>query len=237
MAATHLIEDYISSHHTDVMPSAASKKTGKVKPVPVDEDIHSDDVNSGPGSGSDSDDSNHSDSDSDSLDSDSPRKRRRTEPKDVQIVDDDDSDDDEDDVPKVIQSAYSVASRIKPQKSQADKKAEAVKATLPEPTTGVTVSTDSNTTFESLGVRPWLVQSLANMAIKRPTAIQRESIPMLLKGRDCIGGSRTGSGKTVAFSVPILQQWAENPSAIFGVILTPTRQDCPLTLARFHLIY
>lgn len=224
MAATHLIEDYISSHHTDVMPSAASKKTGKVKPVPVDEDIHSDDVNSGPGSGSDSDDSNHSDSDSDSLDSDSPRKRRRTEPKDVQIVDDDDSDDDEDDVPKVIQSAYSVASRIKPQKSQADKKAEAVKATLPEPTTGVTVSTDSNTTFESLGVRPWLVQSLANMAIKRPTAIQRESIPMLLKGRDCIGGSRTGSGKTVAFSVPILQQWAENPSAIFGVILTPTRE-------------
>jgi ATP-dependent RNA helicase DDX49/DBP8 len=61
------------------------------------------------------------------------------------------------------------------------------------------------------------------MAIRRPTAIQRESIPMLLKGRDCIGGSRTGSGKTVAFSVPILQKWAENPSAIFGVILTPTR--------------
>ncbi|KAK0748775.1 P-loop containing nucleoside triphosphate hydrolase protein [Apiosordaria backusii] len=205
---------------------AKVKRTGKAIPDPVDEDIHSahSDSNSDAGSGSDSESddavSDHSDSDSDSLDSDSPRKRRRTEPADIEI----DDEDDEDDVPKVIQSAYSVTSRIKPQKSQADKKAEAVKPAVPEPVTGVTAPTDPNTTFESLGVRPWLVQSLANMAIKRPTAIQRESIPMLLKGRDCIGGSRTGSGKTVAFSVPILQQWAENPSAIFGVILTPTRE-------------
>ncbi|KAK4180050.1 putative ATP-dependent RNA helicase [Triangularia setosa] len=211
------------------MPSAATKKTGTVKPVPVGEDIHSANSDSNSDSGSSSDDSDDAasasdHSDSDSLDSDSPRKRRRTEPADIELDNDDDDDDDEDDVPKVIQSAYSVTSRIKSQKSQADNKAAAVKPAVPEAISGVTVSTDSNTTFESLGVRPWLVQSLANMAIKRPTAIQRESIPMLLKGRDCIGGSRTGSGKTVAFSVPILQQWAENPSAIFGVILTPTRE-------------
>ncbi|KAK3332495.1 P-loop containing nucleoside triphosphate hydrolase protein [Cercophora scortea] len=95
---------------------------------------------------------------------------------------------------------------------------------LPEPTSRVLAPLDANTTFESLNLRPWLVQSLANMAIKRPTGIQKASIPEILKGRDCIGGSRTGSGKTVAFAVPILQLWAENPSAIFALVLTPTRE-------------
>jgi ATP-dependent RNA helicase DDX49/DBP8 len=150
--------------------------------------------------------------DSDSLDSASPRKRRRTSPP---------ASDDE--KPNIIKSAFNVPSRIK-LKPQAETNAGVTpQPSGPEPAPRVTAPLDVNTTFESLGLRPWLVQSLANMAIKRPTAIQRESIPMLLKGRDCIGGSRTGSGKTVAFSVPIFQKWAENPSAIFAVILTPTR--------------
>jgi ATP-dependent RNA helicase DDX49/DBP8 len=76
-------------------------------------------------------------------------------------------------------------------------------------TSQVTVPTE-RTTFAKLSVKPWLVASLANMAITRPTAIQKESIPEILKGRDCIGGSRTGSGKTVAFAVPMLQKWAED---------------------------
>ncbi|KAI9692311.1 MAG: putative RNA helicase [Bathelium mastoideum] len=80
------------------------------------------------------------------------------------------------------------------------------------------------TTFASIGVAPWLVASLSAMAIKRPTGIQKGCIPEILKGRDCIGGSRTGSGKTVAFAVPILQKWAEDPVGIFAVILTPTRE-------------
>lgn len=62
------------------------------------------------------------------------------------------------------------------------------------------------------------------MAIKRPTGIQKGCIPEILKGRDCIGGSRTGSGKTVAFAAPILQKWADDPSGIFAVVLTPTRE-------------
>ncbi|KAK4138276.1 DEAD-domain-containing protein [Trichocladium antarcticum] len=155
-------------------------------------------------------------SDSDSLDSLSPRKRRRTSPSAAVAAE------------PQIKSAFNVPSRIKRSKPQVEKAVEAAQhldaESEPEPASGVTAPTDANTTFESLGVRPWLVQSLANMAIKRPTAIQRESIPMLLRGRDCIGGSRTGSGKTVAFSAPILQKWAENPSAIFAVILTPTRE-------------
>ncbi|OCK96019.1 ATP-dependent RNA helicase-like protein dbp8 [Cenococcum geophilum 1.58] len=80
------------------------------------------------------------------------------------------------------------------------------------------------TSFASLGVAPWLVASLAAMEIKRPTGIQKGCIPEILMGRDCIGGSRTGSGKTVAFAVPVLQRWAEDPVGIFAVVLTPTRE-------------
>lgn len=82
--------------------------------------------------------------------------------------------------------------------------------------------------FENINVQPWLVASLSNMAITRPTGIQKACIPEILKGRDCIGGSRTGSGKTMAFAVPILQKWAEDPVGIFALILTPTRCVMPL---------
>ena len=74
--------------------------------------------------------------------------------------------------------------------------------------------------FASIDVAPWLVASLSSMEIKRPTGIQKACIPEILKGRDCIGGSRTGTGKTVAFSVPILQKWAEDPCGIFALIIT-----------------
>lgn len=168
------------------------------------------------------------DSDSDSLDNDGPRKRRRTSesPAPLDLLDDDDDYEDvKQPAAQPVKLPISVPSRIKRNNAQPAKPAEPPKAAEPEPESsgGLTTRVDPNTTFESLGVAPWLVQSLANMAIRRPTPIQRESIPMLLKGRDCIGGSRTGSGKTVAFSVPILQKWAENPSAIFALILTPTR--------------
>ena len=94
--------------------------------------------------------------------------------------------------------------------------ADAVPAANPTPS--------RNATFESLQLRPWLVQSLRNMAIRRPTGIQARCIPEILKGRDCIGTSRTGSGKTVAFAAPILQKLAEDPSAIYAVVLTATRE-------------
>ena len=62
------------------------------------------------------------------------------------------------------------------------------------------------------------------MEIKRPTGIQKGCIPKILEGREVIGGSKTGSGKTVAFAVPILQKWAEDPLGIYAVVLTPTRE-------------
>lgn len=83
---------------------------------------------------------------------------------------------------------------------------------------------DSKASFATLDVSPWLIASLAAMEIKRPTGIQKGCIPKILEGRDVIGGSRTGSGKTVAFAVPILQKWSEDPVGIYALILTPTRE-------------
>ncbi|PSR94449.1 P-loop containing nucleoside triphosphate hydrolase protein [Coniella lustricola] len=185
-------------------------------------------------------------SDSDSLDNAEPRKRRRISPgTEGAFVDEDDDDDDdqekknEDNGTKAskkngtpMASFISAPSRIKkknPSSQQPTITTATTTATsladdaLPDPA-ATTAPTDPNTTFESLGVHPWLVRSLTNMAIRRPTGIQKGCIPEILKGRDCIGGSRTGSGKTVAFAVPILQKWAEDPSAIFAVVLTPTRE-------------
>ncbi|KIW01105.1 uncharacterized protein PV09_07392 [Verruconis gallopava] len=116
-------------------------------------------------------------------------------------------------------SAQAPLSRIKTKKSGT----QAVTATSKELASGSTQANEA-ISFASLNVKPWLVTSLANMAITKPTGIQRGCIPEILKGRDCIGGSRTGSGKTVAFAVPMLQKWAEDPFGIYAVVLTPTRE-------------
>lgn len=112
-------------------------------------------------------------------------------------------------------------SRIKPRVPSTSVKAY---ATLEIPTLSNGKVVDGSASFASLGVSPWLLASLSAMAIKRPTAIQKGCIPAILEGRDVIGGSRTGSGKTVAFTVPMLQRWAQDPVGIFAVILTPTRE-------------
>ncbi|ANB12449.1 ATP-dependent RNA helicase DBP8 [Sugiyamaella lignohabitans] len=78
--------------------------------------------------------------------------------------------------------------------------------------------------FESLGVSKWLVEALNVMAIHSPSAIQSACIPAILDGRDCIGGAKTGSGKTIAFAAPMLTKWSLDPFGICGLILTPTRE-------------
>jgi len=79
-------------------------------------------------------------------------------------------------------------------------------------------------TFASLGVAPWLVSTLTTLGIKSPTEIQVESIPRILQGRDIIGKAKTGSGKTAAFALPILQTLARDPFGIYAIVLTPTRE-------------
>ncbi|KAI0065930.1 DEAD-domain-containing protein [Artomyces pyxidatus] len=69
-----------------------------------------------------------------------------------------------------------------------------------------------------------LVSAMSKMSIQAPTEIQRACIPPLLAGRDCIGNAKTGSGKTIAFALPILQKLSVDPYGIFALILTPTRE-------------
>ena len=83
---------------------------------------------------------------------------------------------------------------------------------------------DSESSFGSLKVAPWLLASLSALSVLRPTSIQKACIPAILRGQNVIGGSRTGSGKTIAFATPILQKWAEDPVGVYAVILTPTRE-------------
>lgn len=78
--------------------------------------------------------------------------------------------------------------------------------------------------FEELGVSKWLCETLNNMKIYEPSSIQKACIPEILKGKNCIGGAKTGSGKTIAFGLPMLNKWAEDPFAICGLVLTPTRE-------------
>ncbi|KAG8798651.1 putative RNA helicase, partial [Serendipita sp. 399] len=78
--------------------------------------------------------------------------------------------------------------------------------------------------FTELGVHPSLVTTLATMSIRKPTPVQAACIPPLIKGLDCIGNAKTGSGKTVAFAIPILQKLMQDPYGIYALVLTPTRE-------------
>ncbi|KAJ1308665.1 hypothetical protein OPQ81_004358 [Rhizoctonia solani] len=79
-------------------------------------------------------------------------------------------------------------------------------------------------TFASLGVKPSLVASLDAMSIRKPTPVQIGCLPSIIAGRDCIGNAKTGSGKTMAFAIPILQKLSEDPYGIYALVLTPTRE-------------
>lgn len=69
-----------------------------------------------------------------------------------------------------------------------------------------------------------LCEACAELKWKAPSKIQQEAIPVALQGHDVIGLAETGSGKTGAFALPILQALLENPQRYFALILTPTRE-------------
>ncbi|KAG0230146.1 putative RNA helicase [Actinomortierella wolfii] len=82
----------------------------------------------------------------------------------------------------------------------------------------------SKKSFADLGLSTWLVNALKAMSIHKPSEIQENCIPQILAGRDVIGGAKTGSGKTAAFALPILQKLSEDPYGVFAIVLTPTRE-------------
>lgn len=79
-------------------------------------------------------------------------------------------------------------------------------------------------TWEDLGLIDTLCEACKELKWKAPSKIQREAIPVALKGHDIIGLAETGSGKTGAFALPILQALLDHPQRYFALILTPTRE-------------
>jgi ATP-dependent RNA helicase DDX47/RRP3 len=83
----------------------------------------------------------------------------------------------------------------------------------------------STSSFKDLGLIDPLLEALEQVKYATPTEIQQQSIPYALEGRDVIGVASTGSGKTAAFALPILQKLWEEPSRrLFACVLAPTRE-------------
>lgn len=79
-------------------------------------------------------------------------------------------------------------------------------------------------TFKELGLIDPLLEALQQLNFTTPTEIQVEALPHALAGRDLIGVASTGSGKTAAFALPILQKLWEEPKGLFACVLAPTRE-------------
>ncbi|KAG8954569.1 ribosomal RNA processing protein [Tulasnella sp. 419] len=79
-------------------------------------------------------------------------------------------------------------------------------------------------TFESLGIIKPLLTALDQLSFTKPTEIQAAALPHALSGRDIIGVAETGSGKTAAFALPILQKLWEEPKGLFACVMAPTRE-------------
>jgi len=82
-------------------------------------------------------------------------------------------------------------------------------------------------TFDQLGLKPELLKATANQGYTSPTPIQAQAIPAILDGRDVLGGAQTGTGKTAAFALPVLQklhQGGKRSRRPRCLVLTPTRE-------------
>ncbi|HSW45275.1 MAG TPA: DEAD/DEAH box helicase, partial [Phycisphaerae bacterium] len=77
--------------------------------------------------------------------------------------------------------------------------------------------------FAALGLEAPILRALVQMGFTEPTDIQTQLVPLILQGRDVLGQARTGTGKTAAFGLPVLQQ-IEPGQGLQFLVLVPTRE-------------
>ncbi len=82
------------------------------------------------------------------------------------------------------------------------------------------------TSFADLGLSESTLQALTDVGYESPSPIQEQAIPSLLQGRDVIGQAQTGTGKTAAFGLPIMEYVDPENSEVQALVLTPTRELC-----------
>jgi ATP-dependent RNA helicase RhlE len=80
--------------------------------------------------------------------------------------------------------------------------------------------------FADLGLAPEVLSAVKDAGYEHPTPIQAQAIPLVLKGRDVMGLAQTGTGKTAAFTLPMVNQLIGGPRRTRGLVLTPTRELC-----------
>ena len=90
--------------------------------------------------------------------------------------------------------------------------------------------------FAELGLAPGLCRVLSGLGYEEPTPIQRAAVPPLIAGRDLVGQAATGTGKTAAFALPVLQRilGRSGPAGVLALILVPTRELAIQVSAAMH---
>ncbi|MFA5022500.1 MAG: DEAD/DEAH box helicase [Patescibacteria group bacterium] len=86
------------------------------------------------------------------------------------------------------------------------------------------LETKSNKTFDELGIAPKLLEILNRHKFFHPTPIQEQSIPSAIAGKDLMGIAQTGTGKTLAFGIPMIQRIIQTQGKIIGLVVLPTRE-------------
>ena len=93
----------------------------------------------------------------------------------------------------------------------------------PEP---MTETKEATKAFSELGLKPEILLALDELGYTEPTAVQEQVIPELLAGHDVIGQAQTGTGKTAAFGLPLLQYLDPDSEETQAIVMTPTRELC-----------
>lgn len=78
--------------------------------------------------------------------------------------------------------------------------------------------------FITLGISNDIIKALNDMGFEEPTPIQAQAIPILMEGGDIVGQAQTGTGKTAAFAIPLIEKLKESLETAQGIVLTPTRE-------------
>ena len=82
------------------------------------------------------------------------------------------------------------------------------------------------TTFAQLGLSDAVLEAIRDVGYEAPSPIQEQGIPPLMQGHDVIGQAQTGSGKTAAFGLPMIEYVDASEHEVQGLVLTPTRELC-----------